>query len=72
MERDSLALFISMISMILSIFYFLSFYSFKNSDMIKFDNQNLYLNKYNTFLCDNLNDLSTCKQVFYSVIWEQL
>ena len=66
MERDSLALFISMISLILSIFYFLSFYSFKNSDMIKFDNQNLYLNKYNTFLCDNLNDLSTCKQVFYS------
>lgn len=66
MERDSLALFVSMLSLILSIFYFLSFYAFKNSKMIKYDNEFIYLNKSKTFLCEDVNDRSTCKQPFFS------
>lgn len=66
MERDSLALFISMLSFIFSVFYFLSFYAFRNSNIFKYDNQYVYLSRDNTFLCDDVKDKNTCKQPFYS------
>ena len=66
MERDSLALFVSMLSFIFSIFYFLSFYSFRNSNILKYDNQFVYLSKDNTYLCDDVKDVNTCKKPFYS------
>ena len=66
MERDSLALFISMLSFIFSVFYFLSFYAFRNSNIFKYDNQYVYLRRDNTFLCDDVKDKNTCKQPFYS------
>ena len=58
MERDSLALFVSMLSFIFSIFYFLSFYSFRNSNILKYDNQFVYLSKDNTYLCDDVKDIN--------------
>ena len=66
MQRDSLSLFLSLIALTLSIFYFLSFYSFRSSTMIRYDNENVYLNSSNTYLCDDVNDKNTCKYLFYS------
>ena len=63
MQRDSLALFMSLIALILSVFYFLSFYSFKDSRMMNYDNENIYLDKYRTYLCDDIRDRNTCKHV---------
>lgn len=65
MQRDTLSLFISLIALILSIFYFLSFYAFRNSRMIEYDHETLYLNKSRTYLCDDINDKNTCKYLFY-------
>ena len=66
MERDSLSLFFSILSLIISIFYFLSFYSFKNSDFIKFNNENFFMKKNNTFICDDINDEITCKKIIFN------
>ncbi len=65
MQRDTLALFMSLIALIISVFYFLSFYAFRNSRMIEYDHEKLYLNKSRTWLCDDINNKNTCKYLFY-------
>ena len=51
----------SLISLIISIFYFLSFHAFRNSNLIYYDNEKLLFSKRNAFLCDNIADFRTCK-----------
>ena len=65
MKLESLSFFISLISLTLSIFYFLSFYSFKNSNIISFDHEKLYLNRDNSFVCDDIHDKKSCKRIIY-------
>ena len=65
MQRDTLSLFMSLIALILSVFYFLSFYSFKDSRILKYDNENIYLDKKRTYLCDDIRDKNSCKYIFY-------
>ena len=64
MQRDSLALFMSLIALILSVFYFLSFYSFRDSRTINYDHENIYLDKSRSYLCDNIKDKNTCNSLF--------
>ena len=61
MQKNTFSLFISLISLIISIFYFLSFHAFRNSNLIYYDNEKLLFSKRNAFLCDNITDFRTCK-----------
>jgi hypothetical protein len=63
MQKDTLALFLSLIALTLSIFYFLSFHAFRNSKLIFYDENQLLFNKSNTYLCDNVRDFNTCKSM---------
>ena len=63
MQKDTLALFLSLIALTLSIFYFLSFHAFRNSKLIYYDENQLLFNKSNTYLCDNVRDFNTCKSM---------
>ena len=63
MQKDTLALFLSLIALTISIFYFLSFHAFRNSRLIYYDEDKLLFNKNNTYLCDNIRDEKTCKNV---------
>lgn len=65
MQRDTLSLFMSLIALILSVFYFLSFYSFKDSRILNYDNENIYFDKKRTYLCDDIRDKNSCKYIFY-------
>ena len=65
MQRDTLSLFMSLIALVLSVFYFLSFYSFKDSRMMQYDSDNIYLDKKRTFLCDDIKDRNSCRYLFY-------
>ena len=56
MKIESLSLFISLLSLIFSVFYLLSFYSFKNSRMLTYDHEYMFLNKDKTFICENVQD----------------
>ncbi len=66
MKIESLSLFISLLSLIFSVFYLLSFYSFKNSRMLTYDHEYMFLNKDKTFICENVHDKSTCRRFVYS------
>lgn len=66
MKKNTLALFISLISLTLSIFYFLSFHAFRNSNLIYYDNEKLLFSKKNTFICENIRDFRTCQPVLSS------
>ena len=61
MQKDTLALFLSLIALIISIFYFLSFHAFRNSKLIYYDENQMLFNKNYSYLCDNVRDFNTCK-----------
>ena len=63
MQKDTLALFLSLIALIISIFYFLSFHAFRNSKLMFYDENQLLFNKKFTYLCDNTRDFNTCKPI---------
>ena len=65
MKIESLSLLLSLIALILSTFYFLSFYSFKNSRIITYDHEYMFLNKDKTFVCENVHDKSSCKNIIH-------
>lgn len=66
MQRDSLALFISLISLVLSILYFLGFYTFTRSDLFNYNKDNIYFNKNKMLVCDDINDDKTCNSVVHN------
>ena len=63
MEKSTICLIFSLIALILSIIYFLSFHAFRKSRIIQYDNNKLLLNSNRTYICDNVQDLSTCKKL---------
>lgn len=63
MKKDTLALFMSLIALTLSVFYFLSFHAFRNSNLIYYDYEKLLFSKKNTYICDNIRDFSTCNSL---------
>jgi hypothetical protein len=63
MKKDTLALFLSLIALTLSIFYFLSFHAFRNSKLIYYDENKLLFNKKFTYSCDNIRDERTCRNL---------
>lgn len=61
MHKSSLALLFSIISLIISFLYYLSFHAFRKSNIFRYDNEYVYLKSKNTLLCENVNDPNTCK-----------
>ena len=66
MKKDTLALFMSLIALTLSIFYFLSFHAFRNSNLIYYDYEKLLFSKKNSYICDNIRDFRTCNSIISS------
>lgn len=66
MKKDTLALFMALIALTLSVFYFLSFHAFRNSNLIYYDYEKLLFSKENAYICDNIRDFRTCKPLITS------
>ena len=66
MKKDTLALFMSLIALTFSVFYFLSFHAFRNSNLIYYDYEKLLFSKKNTYICDNIRDFRTCNPLLSS------
>lgn len=63
MRIESLSLLISLIALVLSVYFFLSYYSFKTSTLLNYDQDNIYLDNSRTLICDNIDNPSTCRYI---------
>jgi hypothetical protein len=60
MHKSSLALLFSIISLVISFLYYLSFHAFRKSNIFRYDNEYVYLKYKKALFCEDVNDRTTC------------